>query len=237
MCVIIICFGNQPMRNFVPTVVRSRKVVLGCWVRRLRPGLFVHGGEGGSTRCFGWLADSCTTAVSFWVKLLASQFSHIHITPQETWTDLHHLCVAETLVAVPCCCLIFMTCIFRHCDLLILKIISVQAHRKKRWERERVHVLDVCACAWYVCVRVFDILIILSVFVTEKERIRYTYSKIIVFVVLLSLYWQSFLCVILTRWEWESECMNDKSVSADVLWRHIVPPDYTFRLPKLRLCI
>ena len=58
-CVVIGYFvGDQPMRKFVAhTVVRSRKIVLGCWVGRLRPGLFVHGGEGGSTHCFGWLAD------------------------------------------------------------------------------------------------------------------------------------------------------------------------------------
>ena len=76
--------------------------------------------------------------------------------------DLHHMCVAETLVAVPCCRLLFMTYIFRHCGLLILKIISIQAHRNI--ERESVHVL-----------------------------IHLHYSKIIVFVVLLS------FCVILTR--------------------------------------
>ena len=53
------CFvGAQPRRKFVAhTVVRSRKIILGCWVRNLRLGLFVHGGEGGSTHCFGWLAD------------------------------------------------------------------------------------------------------------------------------------------------------------------------------------
>ena len=58
--------------------------------------------------------------------------------------DLHHLCVAETVLAVPCCHLMFMTYIFRHCGLLILKIISIQAHRNVERERERVHVLRVC---------------------------------------------------------------------------------------------
>ena len=90
----------------------------------------------------------CTTALSFWVKLLALQFSHIHVcaAQQETWTDLHHLCVAETVLTVPCCRLMFMTYIFRHCGGLILKIISVQAHINVQRERESVcmHVLSVC---------------------------------------------------------------------------------------------
>ena len=34
-----------------------QKVVLGCRVRCFQPGLFVHGGEGVSTHCSGWLAD------------------------------------------------------------------------------------------------------------------------------------------------------------------------------------
>ena len=88
----------------------------------------------------------CTTALSFWVKLLAVQFSHIHMctAQQETQTDLRHLCVAETVLAVPCYRLMFMTYIFRHCGLLILKIMSVQAHRNV--ERERV-----CVCMCLVC--------------------------------------------------------------------------------------
>ena len=61
---------------------------------------------------------------------------------QETWMDLHHFCVAETLVAVPCWHLMFMT---------------------KR----------VCMC---LCVCVLDKLVILSKFVTEKERISYAYT-------------------------------------------------------------
>ena len=52
----------------------------------------------------------------------------------------------------------FMTYIFRHCGLLILNIISIQAHRNV--ERECVHVL--------MCV--LDKLIMLSKFVTEKEK-------------------------------------------------------------------
>ena len=58
--------------------------------------------------------------------------------------DLHHLCVAETVLAVPCCRLMFMTYIFRHCGLLILKIISIQAHRNVERESVCVHVLSVC---------------------------------------------------------------------------------------------
>ena len=63
----------------------------------------------------------------------------------------------------------FMTYIFRHCGLLILKIISIQAHVNV--ERE-----SVCVCL--VCV--LHKLIILSKFVTEKEKKRkkknYTYT-------------------------------------------------------------
>ena len=90
----------------------------------------------------------CTTAFSFWVKLLSLQFSHIHMctAQQETWTDLHHLCVAETVLAVPCCRLMIMTYIFRHCGLQILKIISIQMHRNR--ERVCVHVLSVCCTNW-----------------------------------------------------------------------------------------
>ena len=144
--------GDQPMRKYVAhTVVRSRKIVLG--VGRLRPELFVHRGEGGLQGWGGfytslWVTGRliCTTAFSFWVKLLALQFSHIHMctAQQETWTDLHHLCVAETVLAVPCCRLMFMTYIFRHCGLLILKIISIQAHRNRERESVYVHVLCVC---------------------------------------------------------------------------------------------
>ena len=75
--------------------------------------------------------------------------------------DLHHLCVAETVLAVPCCRLMFMTYIFRHCGLLILKIISNHAHRNTQRDR-------VCVCMCLVCV--LHKLIILSKFVTEKER-------------------------------------------------------------------
>ena len=94
--------------------------------------------------------------------------------------------MAETVLAVPCCRLMFMTYIFRHCGFQILKIISIQAHRDV--ERE--------------CVCVLHKLIILSKFVTEKEKkknklnktkLHLHYSKIIGFVVLLS------FCVILTR--------------------------------------
>ena len=45
----------------------------------------------------------------------------------------------------------------------------------------------------------------------------------------------------LVEWEWLDENLNgwmiNGQVSSDALWLHIVPPDYTFRLPKLHLCI
>ena len=54
------------------TVVRSRKVILGCSVGCLRPGLFVHGGEGGFTHRFGWPVDwfvqlHCCSESSCWL--------------------------------------------------------------------------------------------------------------------------------------------------------------------------
>ena len=103
---------------------------------------------GGGVYTLLWVTGRliCTTALSFWVKLLALQFSHIHMcsAQQETWTDLHHLCVAETVLAVPCCRLMFMTYIFRHRGLLILKVMSVQAHRNVEREREREFMCLVC---------------------------------------------------------------------------------------------
>ena len=145
MCVVIGYFvGDQPIRKFVAhTVVRSRKIVLG--VGCLQPGLYTGGG---GVYTLLWVTGRliCPTALLFWVELLALQFSHIHMcmAQQETWTDLHHLCVAETMLAVPCCCLMFMTYILRHCGLLILKIISIQAHRNRERESVCVHVLSVC---------------------------------------------------------------------------------------------
>ena len=139
--------GDQPVRKFVAhTVVRSRKIVL---VGHLRSGLFVHGGSwgGGVTHQFGWLAD--------WsVQLHSHSESSCWLCNFPTFTcarpskrdkrDLHWLCVAETVLAVPCCCLMFMTYIFRHCGLQILKIISVQVHRNRERESVCVHVLSVC---------------------------------------------------------------------------------------------
>ena len=52
-----------------------------------------------------------------------------------------------------------------HFGLLIMKIMSIQAHRNV--ERESVRVFGVC---------VLDKLIILFKFVTEQERIRCTYT-------------------------------------------------------------
>ena len=138
--------GDQPMRRVVAhTGVRSRQIVLGCWVGHLRPGLFVHRGEVGSTHRFGWLADwsirlHSHSESSCWLYNFPT-FTCARPS-QETWTDLHHLCVAETVLAVPSCCFMFMTYIFRHCGLLILKIMSVQAHRNV----ERVCMCLVCQC-------------------------------------------------------------------------------------------
>ena len=154
--------GHHPMIIFLLTVVRSRKIILG--VGCLWPGLFVHGRGGGvytSLWVTGWLI--CTTARSFWVKLLALQFSHIRMctAQQETWTDLHHWCVAETLLAVTLCLwLTFLgTVVFRFWKLYQFKLIETL--------RE-----SVCLCL--VCV--LDKLIILSKFLTPKERIHYTYT-------------------------------------------------------------
>ena len=150
--------GDQPMRKFVAyTVVAVQKNCTRS--RALAAGVVCTQGGGGLHRGGGvytslWVTGRliCTTAFSFWVKLLALQFSHSHMctAQQETWTDLHQLCVAETVLAVPCCCLLFMTYIFRHCGLLILKIISIQAHRNREC---------VCACAWCVCVAQTDNLV------------------------------------------------------------------------------
>ena len=143
-CDWLLCWGSANEKFVAHIVVRSRQIVLGCWVGRLRSGLFVHGGGGVYTSLWVTGRLICTTALSFWVKLLALQFSHIHMSSAqlETWTDLHHLCVAETVLAVPCCRLMFMSYIFRRCGLLILKIMSVQVHRNV--ERERVYMRLVC---------------------------------------------------------------------------------------------
>ena len=83
-----------------------------------------------------WQTDlcNCTLILSQAVGFTIFPHSHVHgpardlngSTPR-VWLrhmcDLHHLCVAETLVAVPCHCLMFMTYIFRHCGLLILKTV------------------------------------------------------------------------------------------------------------------
>ena len=70
--------GDQPMRKCIAhTVVRSRKIVLGCWVGCLRPGLFVlvHGGEGGD-----WQSDlyNCTLILSQAVGFTIFPHSHVH---------------------------------------------------------------------------------------------------------------------------------------------------------------
>ena len=138
------------------------------------------GGGGGGEQIYTllWVTGRliCTTALSFSVKLLVLQFSHSHMcmVQQETWMDLHHPCVADTLVVVPCCRLIFMTYIFRHCDFLSLNIISILAHRNI--ERECVR-----TCVWQT-----DYLVYIHNW--ERKNTLHLY-RIIVFVVLLSLYW------------------------------------------------
>ena len=76
--------GDQPVRTCVAhTVVRSRKIVLG--VGRLRPGLFVHRGEGGLHGGGGlhialgdWQTDlyNCILILS---QAVGFEFSHIHM--------------------------------------------------------------------------------------------------------------------------------------------------------------
>ena len=132
--------------------------------------------------------------------------------------------MAETVLAVPCCHLMFMTYIFRHCGLLILKIISVQAHRNV--ERER-------ACMCLVCE--LHKLIILSKFVTEKEKKKSRKRKNAT----LTLQQNNCICCFikfLCYFESECECVNDKSVkfqlmhydyTSYLLTTHLDYPNYT----------
>ena len=91
-----------------------------------------------------WQTDlyNCTVILSQVVGFTIFPHSHVHSPTR----DMHRstsLSVAETyLVVVLCFHLTFIPYIFRHCGLLILKVISIQAHRNV--ERE-------CACAWCVC--------------------------------------------------------------------------------------
>ena len=133
--------GDQPVRTFVAhTVVRSRQIVLGCCGRGC---LYTEGRWDLHIALGDWQTDlyNCT--------LIPSQAVGFTIFPTFTCARpskrrIYTTCVAEILVAVPCCRLMFMTYIFRHCGLLILKMISIQAHRNV--ERESVHVLGVCVC-------------------------------------------------------------------------------------------
>ena len=156
--------GHHPMIIFLLTVVRSRKNCTRLLSKELAARVVCTWRGGGIYPLLwmtGWLI--CTTALSFWVKLLALQFSHIRMctAQQETWTDLHHWCVAETLLAVTLCLwLTFLgTVVFRFWKLYQFKLIETL--------RE-----SVCLCL--VCV--LDKLIILSKFLTPKERIHYTYT-------------------------------------------------------------
>ena len=74
-----------------------------------------------------WQTDlyNCTLILSQVVGFTIFPHSHVH-SPTRVLHRSTPLSVAETqLVAVPCCRLIFMPYIFRHCDLLILKVISI----------------------------------------------------------------------------------------------------------------
>ena len=86
MCVMIGYFvGDQPMRIFFAhTVVRSRKIVLGCWVGRLRPGLFVHGkGAGGGLADWSVQQYNCTLILSQAVGFTIFPHSHVHSPARE----------------------------------------------------------------------------------------------------------------------------------------------------------
>ena len=113
--------------------------------------------SGGSAHRFGQTdLYNCTLILSQAVSFAFFPHSHVHGPARDL-----NVCVAETMLAVPCCHLMFMTYTFRHCGLLILKILSIQAHRNV--ERER---MCVCMCLAFVLHK----LIILSKFVTEKEK-------------------------------------------------------------------
>ena len=147
-CVVIDYFvGDQPMRKCVAhTVVGSRKIVLGCWVGRLRPGLFVHRGEGwGLLIALGDRQTdlyNCTLILRQAVGFTISPQSHVHGPARDLNGSTPLVCGwdrASSAMLSPYV-MLFMTYIFRHCGLLILKIASIQAQRNV--ERE-----SVCACA------------------------------------------------------------------------------------------
>ena len=100
----------------------------------------------------------------------------------------------------------FMTYIFRHCGLLILKMISIQAHRNT--ESVCVHVLSVC---------VLHKLISLSKFVTEKEKKKKKNT--------LTLQQNNCICCFIkflcyfdsSENDSESECVNDKLVKFQLM--------------------
>ena len=151
-CDWLLCWGSASEKIYCSHCCEVQKNCTWLLSRVLAAGVACTWRWGGMIYTSLWVTGRliCTTALSFWVKLLALQFSHIQMcmAQQETWTDLHHLFVAETLVAVPCHCLMFMTYIFRHCGLLLLKIVSIQAHRNV----ERVCICLVCLCVcWKNC--------------------------------------------------------------------------------------
>ena len=67
------------MRTFVAhNVVRSRKIVLG--VGRLRPGLFVHRGEGGLHIALGdWQTDLYNCILNLIQAVVFAVFPHSHV--------------------------------------------------------------------------------------------------------------------------------------------------------------
>ena len=87
--------------NLLFTLLRSRKVVLGCRVGWLWPVLFVHWGVGGSKHCCGWLADLSVqlhshSESSCWL------YNFTTFTCARPTRDLHRFTpfsVVETLVA------------------------------------------------------------------------------------------------------------------------------------------
>ena len=145
-CIVIGYFvGDQPMRKFVAhTVVGSRKIVLGCWVGRLRRGVVCTQRGGGGGGLLIALGDrqtdlyNCTLILSQAVGFTISPQSHAHGPARDLKGSTPLLCGwdrASSAMLLPYV-MLFMTYIFRHCGFLILKITSIQAQRKV--ERESV---------------------------------------------------------------------------------------------------
>ena len=118
---------------------RSRALAAGV-VCTQRGGGFTQGRGGLHIALGDWQTDLYNCILNLIQAVVFAIFPHLHVHgPARDLNGSNHLCVAETVLAVPCCHLMFMTYIFRHCGLLILKIISIQAHRNT--ESVCVHVL------------------------------------------------------------------------------------------------